>query len=232
MNEELLLNVCNVRKNFLQPDGTVLNLLRGIDLIMKKGEAVAITGVSGSGKSTLLHIIGTLDSADEGSVCFLNQEIAALKPQELALFRNQRLGFVFQFHYLIAELTVLENVALPLLLAKHSLKKACQRAAECLEMVDLLHRRDHYPFQLSGGEKQRAAIARALANTPLLLLADEPTGNLDLQTAESVFNFLFSTVKNNRLALVVVTHNQQLAFRCDSSYLLENGKLHLLSQKS
>ncbi len=199
-----------------------VNVLHGINLTVKAGEAVAIIGPSGSGKSTLLHVAGLLDTPDSGDVLINGKDAAKLTDDQRAHLRGQSMGFVYQHHHLLKEFTALENVMMPALINGKADEK---RAAHLLEQVGLAKRANHYPTQMSGGEQQRAAIARALMNNPQLLLADEPTGNLDPHTADGVADMLFKLVKTEGLALLMVTHNPQLAKRCHRTLHMNDGIL-------
>lgn len=190
---------------------TTVEVLRGIDLEIAAGTTTALVGASGAGKSTLLHILGALDRPSSGSVAYRGDELFRRSDQELADFRNRSIGFVFQFHHLLPEFTALENVMLPALIARQPRKAAEQRATHLLEQVGLAHRLTHRPGELSGGEQQRVAIARALVLGPELLLADEPTGNLDMKTSEAIHELLARLQQETGTTLVVVTHNERLA---------------------
>lgn len=213
----------DVAKSFTTADGE-LPILREISLQLKRGDSVAITGPSGSGKSTLLYILGTLDEPSSGSVRILDQTPASLSTRQLARFRNEHIGFVFQDHHLLPQCTVLENVLIPTLVA-HDGAKARERARSLLERVGLERRIDHLPSRISGGERQRVAVCRALINEPELLLADEPTGNLDQSTAESVGNLLLEVSEEHQVTLVCVTHSLDLAARFPRRYDLREGRL-------
>jgi len=207
-------------------DGTRdVPVLENVSLNLDEGDMLAIVGSSGSGKSTLLHLIGGLDTADAGSVHIGNTEVTALKGSKLAQWRNRELGFVYQFHHLLGEFSALENVALPLLIAGDPAHKAKARAKEILQKVGLAHRLEHAPSQLSGGERQRVAIARALVNNPRLVLADEPTGNLDEQTAEQVYDLMTELNRSLGTAFIVVTHDHELAARLPRQLQLHLGQL-------
>lgn len=202
-----------------------LTLFRNLDLEVDAGELVAIVGQSGAGKSTLLHILGALDTPSAGTVYCASTNVAELKPREAAAFRNRVIGYVWQFHYLLPEFTAQENVAMPLLAQGMPRREGLERAANWLREVGLEDRRDHRPGELSGGEQQRVALARALVNHPRLLLADEPTGDLDEATAGQVFDLLQRLHANYQLTSVVVTHNMDLAGRCSQVLRLESGRL-------
>lgn len=205
--------------------GAPLTVLNGVDLALPAGAQVAITGVSGCGKSTLLHVLGGLDTPTRGSVAVDGKDFARLGAGAQGALRNRALGFVYQFHHLLAELSALENVALPLLMGRSSPAQAKQRAGELLDRVGLSQRLSHKPGQLSGGERQRVAIARALVTQPRVVLADEPTGNLDPHTAQQVFDLLVENCALAGGALVVVTHNADLAARLPMRRVLQDGRL-------
>lgn len=219
---ELILNAQGLSKTYPDLDVPVLN---GIDLHIAKGEKLAIVGTSGSGKSTLLHLLGGLDTPTSGSLMIQGQNPFAMSEAARGALRNQLLGFVYQFHHLLPEFSALENVAMPLLIRRMPRREADERAAAMLTQVGLGHRFKHKPGELSGGERQRAAIARALVTEPLCLLADEPTGNLDRTTAQSVYELMLSL--NDRLgtALIIVTHDIELAARTGQVLTLTDGRL-------
>ena len=214
-----------LRRSYAGVSGPGLHILRGVDLTLDRGEAVAIVGASGSGKSTLLHLLGALDQPTAGSVLLDGIDIATLGDEEAAAVRNRRLGFVFQFHHLLLDFTALENVMVPALIQGASSARAKERAAELLRQVGLGDRLGHKPGELSGGEQQRVAVARALVNHPLVILADEPTGNLDTDTSEQVREVLFALKDRYGVALLVVTHNRQLAARAERVLRLHLGVL-------
>ncbi|WP_297460062.1 ABC transporter ATP-binding protein [Ferrovum sp.] len=203
-------------------------VLRGLDLEVRKGEQIAILGASGSGKSTLLHVLGGLDRPNEGQVSLCGENLTGLSDRQIGRLRNRHLGFVYQFHHLLAEFSALENVMLPLSIARIDSVSACQRATDMLEAVGLGQRLHHRPGELSGGERQRAAVARALVTRPSLILADEPTGNLDRQTAWHVFELILSLNRRQGAGLVMATHDLELADRMDKRYRLEDGVLRAL----
>ncbi|MCG6921772.1 MAG: ABC transporter ATP-binding protein [Acidobacteria bacterium] len=203
----------------------VVSVLQGVDLEVAEGEMVAITGASGVGKSTLLHVLGTLDRPDAGSLWVAGEDVLALSEPRRCDFRNRTLGFVFQFHHLLPEFSALENVAMPLLLARRGRDEAHGAARVLLEQLGLGERADHRPGTLSGGEQQRVAVARALAMSPRAVLADEPTGNLDQATGQKLHELLRRLAGERRLSVVVVTHNEQLARGCDRVLHLEGGRL-------
>ena len=221
----LPLEARELEKRYVGGDGSTIEVLRGVSLALGRGEAVAITGASGSGKSTLLHLLGALDRPTAGQVLVGGREVSLLDEEELAEVRNRRIGFVFQFHHLLREFTALENVMMPALLAGASYAEAERRARDLLAEVGLAARETHKPRQLSGGEQQRVAAARALVNEPLVLLADEPSGNLDTQTSERLHDLLFSLRARRELSLVIVTHNADLAGRADRILRLQDGRL-------
>jgi lipoprotein-releasing system ATP-binding protein len=216
----------DLEKVFVGGDGGELRILRGVNLDVAPGESVAIIGKSGAGKSTLLHLLGALDQPSSGSVRIGGADVASLSRDAVAGVRNRDVGFVFQFHHLLREFTALENVMIPCLVAGMDPEPARERAVELMSAVGLQDRMEHRPWKLSGGEQQRVAVARALANDPVLLLADEPSGNLDEQTSERLHDLLFELRGERGLAMVLVTHNRELAGRADRLLRLEEGVLH------
>lgn len=208
-----------------QEGGREVAVLQGIDLVVERGDMLAIVGTSGSGKSTLLNLLAGLDMASDGRVALCGQQLARLSEKKLCQLRNRHLGFIFQLHHLLPEFTALENVAIPLLLAGGAPKMARSRAADLLEQVGLKHRVTHKPGQLSGGERQRVAIARALVTQPDLVMADEPTGNLDEQTAGEVQKLLFRLNRELGTAFLIVTHDSQFSRLCQQRLRLHEGRL-------
>ncbi len=200
-----------------------LQILKGVDLEVSKAEIVTIIGASGAGKSTLLHIIGTLDSPDQGKVLLNNIDVNSLTSRKLSAFRNEYIGFIFQFHHLLPEFTALENICIPAFIAKHGKKDTEMRAFELLDLLGLKDRANHKPNELSGGEQQRVAVARAMVNRPAIILADEPSGNLDSENAESLHR-LFADLRDNlQQTFVIVTHNDNLAAMSDRKVLMKDG---------
>ena len=224
-----ILEAQGLRKVYRGGDGSIIDVLSGVDFAVSRGEFVAIVGASGSGKSTLLHLLGALDMPTDGTVRLDNHPYSELSPEALAAVRNRKLGFVFQFHHLLREFTALENVMMPLLIAGEEEDRARSRAEELLAAVGLAGRMSHRPAALSGGEQQRAAVARALVADPLVVLADEPSGNLDHGNSERLHQLFARLSREFETALVVVTHNRQLASRADRVLSLEGGRLVPLS---
>ena len=220
-----LLEVQDLHKSYESGDQR-LEILTGLSLAVDEGEMVGITGVSGSGKSTLLHLIGGMDRSDRGSIRILDKNISNLTASDLADFRNKTIGFIFQFHHLLPEFTALENVMMPLLIRGASMPDASAPAKALLSEVGLEKRSHHRPGELSGGEQQRVALARALIGKPRLLLADEPTGNVDPHTGEAIGELFRSLHDKHKLASIIVTHNNRLARICSRVYRLDNGKLN------
>jgi lipoprotein-releasing system ATP-binding protein len=221
---DLVISCENLSKVY-QDGSNQVEVLKGVDLALQQGEMLAIVGSSGSGKSTLLHILGTLDTASSGSAKIKNQEVAKLSRTEQAAFRNQNLGFIYQFHHLLMEFSAVENVAMPLLIKGLSAKEAKAQALDMLEKVGLTHRSSHKPSALSGGERQRVAIARALVTKPALVLADEPTGNLDKQNAIKIYDLINELNQSLNTSFVVVTHDLELADKLGKIAYLDDGKL-------
>ncbi len=219
-----VLRLQNIRKGFAQAEGR-LEILQGCDLTVNRGERVALIGPSGAGKSTLLQIAGLLERPDEGRIWVDKADASSLDDQGRTALRRTSIGFVYQFHHLLPEFSARENVVLPQMIAGKSKTEAERRADELLDLVGLSARAAHRPAKLSGGEQQRVAIARALANAPAILIADEPTGNLDPHTAENVFAFLQTAIDKQGLGLLMATHNHELADRMDRTVFLEEGLL-------
>jgi lipoprotein-releasing system ATP-binding protein len=215
-----MIKATNIKKRFGE-----LEVLKGLDLEVNKGEVVSIVGSSGAGKTTLLQVLGTLDHADSGSILYAGKEIVGLKPNELAAFRNQHIGFVFQFHHLLAEFTAVENVAMPALIKGIDQAEAFSLAEEWLGRLDLADRIHHKPSELSGGEQQRVATARALINKPKVVFADEPSGNLDSKNADRLHQLFFDLRKEFNQTFIIVTHNHELANSCDRMLKMHDGKI-------
>jgi len=220
-----LIETNNLRKSFFTPAGE-LNVLKGIDIEINQGEMVAIVGASGVGKSTFLHILGTLDKPTGGKVFFEGIDLFSLPDLELSSFRNRHIGFVFQFHYLLPEFTALENILMPAMIYSSSSRDAFyERAIELMKYLGIYDRKDHRPGELSGGEQQRVAVARALILEPGVVLADEPTGNLDTKTGEELFELLLELNRKKGITFVIVTHNMDLAQRCSRVLRMVDGRL-------
>ena len=227
----MLLRACNLKKVFRSGDSDLV-LFENLSLQVQSGEMLAIVGESGTGKSTLLHILGALDSASEGDVYFAQLQLSSLSEEDAAEFRSRELGFVWQFHYLLPEFTAAENVAMPLLMRGVKRHDAAQQARHWLQEVGLGDRASHRSGELSGGEQQRVALARALISRPKVLMADEPTGDLDNRTAEAVFNLIARLHRDYRLTSLIVTHNLGFARRCNRILRLEHGRLAEVSPQS
>ncbi|NWF35854.1 ABC transporter ATP-binding protein [Mariprofundus sp. KV] len=224
MSEQALFEVNGLVKGFDAPAGR-LDILKGLQFSLNEGEFLAVVGESGSGKSTMLQILGTLESPDAGEISLQGQSLLNLKEAEQASVRNRKIGFVYQAHHLIPELTALENVCLPLQVQGMDIAKAKLRGMALLERLNIGARASHVPAKLSGGEAQRVAVARALAASPCLILADEPTGNLDEHSAQEVFDLLQQLCRQERAAVIMVTHSKALARACDRTLLLTDGHL-------
>jgi lipoprotein-releasing system ATP-binding protein len=215
-----MLKAKNIHKSYQQ-----LHVLKGIDLEVGEGEIVSIVGASGAGKSTLLHIVGTLDRPDTGEIIIKNTSLQGISEERLATFRNQNIGFIFQFHNLLPEFTALENVSLPALIGNKDIKQIEERATYLMTMLGIQHRKDHKPSEMSGGEQQRAAVARALINSPAIIFADEPSGNLDSKNAEELHKLFFRLRDELQQTFVIVTHNFHLAEMADRKIEIVDGKI-------
>ena len=230
MNDEhYAVHARNLRKVYKTGDSR-LTVLNGLDLRVRKGSIVAIVGRSGSGKSTLLHIIGSIDAPTEGSIMVRGNRIESATEEELSKFRNRYIGFIFQFHNLLVEFSVIENIMMPYLMHEYRVDRAYKKGMDILRRLEIEDKKDIKPNRLSGGESQRVAIARALINDPEIVLADEPTGNLDLTTAEKIKALLFGIVKSYGHTLLIVTHNPSVVKKADETYKLVFGKLKRLNE--
>ncbi|MEL6673116.1 MAG: ABC transporter ATP-binding protein [Bacteroidota bacterium] len=213
-----MLRAENIHKSYGQ-----LEVLKGVSLNLEAGEIVALVGSSGAGKSTLLQIMGTLDFADQGTILFEGKDVTAMGERQKSSFRNQSLGFVFQFHHLLPEFTALENIAMPALIAGQSPQEVYPRAEVLLDRLGILPRKEHKPNQLSGGEQQRVSVARAMINQPKLILADEPTGNLDSHNSEELYQLMFELSKSTGVGFLIATHNQTMANKADRVCRIVDG---------
>jgi lipoprotein-releasing system ATP-binding protein len=219
-----LVEAAGIEKSFYPPAGE-LKILRGVDLAIGEGEVLAIVGASGVGKSTFLHVLGTLDRPTSGNVFYEGKDVFSLDNTALASFRNRTIGFVFQFHHLLPEFTALENVMIPGMMGSGDRAALASRAEDLLGELGVLERKDHRPGELSGGEQQRVAVARALILNPKVVLADEPTGNLDTATGEDLFNLLLKLNQDKGITFVLVTHNESLSKRCHRTLKMVDGRL-------
>ena len=215
-----MIKATNIHKSY-----DSLKVLKGIDITLQKGEIVSIVGASGAGKSTLLHILGTLDRADSGSVEINDNKIETLSEKKLSAFRNKNIGFIFQFHHLLPEFTALENVCIPAFIAGTSKKESEKKATELLGFLGLSERLSHKPSELSGGEQQRVAVARALINNPAVVMADEPSGNLDSNSAKELHQLFFDLRKKYNQTFIIVTHNEELANMADRKLTMKDGMI-------
>ncbi|MBI5789621.1 MAG: ABC transporter ATP-binding protein [Candidatus Schekmanbacteria bacterium] len=220
-----LIKIQDLHKSYRLNGGQDVPVLKGLSLEVAEGELLAVVGASGAGKSTLLHVIGAIDRPSSGKVCYRDEDIFAKDEATLAAFRNRQMGFIFQFHHLLPEFSALENVMMPLLISRTDEKEARQRSHKLLEDVGLGSRLTHKPGELSGGEQQRVAFARALVNNPQLILADEPTGNLDSHTSNKVFRLMHELCHKKQTTFILVTHNDHLAAQADRILQLEDGRL-------
>lgn len=224
---ESLLSVSGLKKRFSKND-TEINVLKGIDLTINKNDFITIMGPSGAGKSTFLHILGTLDTPTEGEILFRGQNVRDFTEDEASRFRNEKVGFVFQFYHLLQDFNVIENITIPLMIRRVPAVQAVKKAEAFLEIMGLAGRRDHRPGELSGGEQQRVAIARALVNEPEIILADEPTGNLDRKTGREVLNYILSVNEKLSSTLVLVTHDPDIGAIGKRRFNMVDGELFLL----
>lgn len=223
-NSDILLKVSGVEKHY-QMGNKTLNVLRDVNFSLKRGEIASILGISGAGKSTLLNIIGTLDKPNSGTVVLDGEDLTKYSESALASIRNKKIGFIFQFHYLLPEFTALENVAMPGLIQRLPRDQVFERSRKLLERVGMEGRLDHKPNELSGGELQRVSVARALINDPVLVLADEPTGNLDRANGETIYSIMLELSKKAKKTFLVVTHNETIADKTDRIFTLTDGKI-------
>ena len=220
-----IVEASGIKKSF-RKDHIVIDVLKGVDLSVDKGSFITIMGPSGAGKSTFLHIIGTLDRPTEGAVLFEGQDIMKFSEDEQSRFRNERIGFIFQFYHLLQDFNVMENIMMPLLIRRVRVDEARRRAQGFLETVELTHRANHKPGELSGGEQQRVAIARALINEPSVILADEPTGNLDRKTGREVLNQILAIQKKLSATMILVTHDPEIGAMGDRELMMVDGELY------
>ena len=227
----MYIEISNLHKSYYDGEGHKLHILRGLDFEVISGSTVAIVGASGTGKSTFLHTLGTLESIDQGNLNIDGNDLTVFTRNQAARFRNESIGFIFQFHQLLNDFNALENVMIPSLIHGDATVVVKKNAIDLLEKVGLAERAFHKPSQLSGGEQQRVAIARALINKPRIVLADEPTGNLDEETGVQVMNILLRLNQENQTTFIMITHNSSLATKMQFQYRMENGQLHLIAKK-
>ncbi len=226
----MILKAEKISKSYHTGDGP-LKVLKNIDLYIDRGEMVSVMGPSGCGKSTLLNILGTLDEPDSGQLWINNEDVTSLSDENLSFLRNNTIGFIFQFHHLLPEFTVIENLIIPQMIKGTSHEEATIRGLDLLSKVGLSDRKRHKPSQISGGERQRVAVLRALVNHPQIIFADEPTGNLDISSGEVVLDLMTELNKEYGVTYLIVTHNPEVAKRCDRHYDLTNGRLEIYEQK-
>ncbi|RQW63253.1 lipoprotein-releasing ABC transporter ATP-binding protein LolD [Vibrio viridaestus] len=224
MSSRYLLNCNNLVKNY-QEGSLTTSVLKGVNFSLDERELVSIVGSSGSGKSTLLHILGALDTPTSGDVFLMGKSLTEMKSGQQAKLRNEHIGFIYQFHHLLTDFSAIENVAMPMMIAGKKPKEAQSKAKELLELVGLTHRGEHRPSELSGGERQRVAIARSIINNPKVVLADEPTGNLDHKTALAIYDLMRDLNRNSGTAFLIVTHDNELADKMDRKVLMQDGEL-------
>ncbi|GAB4441545.1 MAG: ABC transporter ATP-binding protein [bacterium] len=222
---DFLLETIELKKSFISPSGELLEIIKGVSFTVKTGDTVSIVGMSGAGKTTFLHLLGLLDKPTEGKVIYFGKDVTELKEEELASFRNNNIGFVFQFHYLLPEFTALENAVMPLIIRGVPFKEAKERGMELFKKVNLEERAMHKPGQLSGGEQQRVAVIRAFIGEPAIILADEPTGNLDKKNARNITELFLKLNEEHKTSLVLVTHNDELASMMKTKYKIDDGML-------
>ena len=230
--KKILLSAKGIHKSYWSDESWELKVIKGVDLNIREGEILAVTGKSGVGKSTLLHILGALDRPTHGKVTLNSKNIFSMDDRNLANFRNQHIGFVFQFHHLLPEFTALENVVMPVLISKKDRKIAFEKAIKLLDEVGLSGRLNHRPSELSGGEQQRVAFARSIINDPAMVLADEPSGNLDQNNSDSLHRLIWDFVRRKNKTFVVVTHNKELAGQADRVIKIIDGKIHKIDKNT
>jgi lipoprotein-releasing system ATP-binding protein len=223
--KRIILSATSLHKYYRSGD-SLLKVLRGVDFTLYEGEIVSIVGPSGSGKSTFLHLLGGLDRPTEGEIVIDSRDLNLITEEELSAVRNSKIGFIFQFHHLLRDFTALENVMMPLLIAGRPRGEARENAAAMLESMGVADRRNHKPLELSGGEQQRVAVARALIGSPMMVLADEPTGNLDRENSEELHEMMIRISREKKISFVIVTHNENLAGRANRIFRLMDGTLH------